>query len=287
VEDKETKIIEKLIERLESKTPFALGPAQRIEIMLSTTRNRQSTESVNRQAQVQAQINLSKSDKLRWWRKHIYAYGESATHSSMEPVLPDAFFFLGITLPGEALRDILFKTPLMATKVLADISKGASLLYQPGSFNKNLLIANPLGAFLEFRGDFKDRMVKKGSIYELTQKQEKILLRIGRTVDSALERSEINSGRKSMVSLFKTLWLAHLEELEYRDPGGDGVAPQHVTFMLLELLFQTCSMDKFRSSVMGGESMLAPLSEWMPMHRVFAKIARKGRTLNNVQVPVE
>jgi hypothetical protein len=238
---------------------------------------------VNEAAARKAEAKLAKADLLKWWSAYVK---NSALLEEFEgkSVLPNAVNFMRITLPGTTLRNLMVEDVGYANSVLKVMSKGVVRMELKGGFNNDLLISNPLGAFLDFRQEFRDRIVKKESVFGLTQKQDKILLRIGRTVDLGLERAELELGHNNRVTLFKTLWLAHLDELERHYVGDDCIAPQHVTFMLLELLFQTCSLDGIQAF---NPSLVDRLVAWTPMQKLYRKIHRYGRKLNSMYAPIE
>ncbi|MHC4620673.1 MAG: hypothetical protein ACYTEQ_23235 [Planctomycetota bacterium] len=195
---------------------------------------------------------------------------------------PNVIRVLGLTVSGQLLLQALREQANIARCVLGAIALGTTQIVM-GKFNRETMIEAPLVAFLDFREEFRSRIELKGSINALTQKQDRILRRIGHTVDVALATYERQSDPShpsvAPLGVFRALWLAHLDELEGAVTTSELsiVSPNATTILMLECLFRHVSVA-WATSKMGSHSR-EKLHEIYPLQRMMTTIRRKGKRL--------
>jgi hypothetical protein len=305
--DNQCAIIDKLMKKLsetevskEALSGEPLGQTrQRISVQGRVPRSNRSSRAPDEAAKRRAMVEQSKSRLLIGFSDLLNIGGQYETSSSsfMSPppkrnkkpkAIPSYIEHLCKTRAGQTLLDLHCEDWDLSNKVLYMLMNSASNLEASFRFNRDTMIRNPVGAFLDFQDEFRARANEKGSIFALTQKQSRILDRIGYTVDISFNRPP-NGGTNyhNELEIFKALWVAHMEALESAASDGVSNTAPVLTFVMLELLTATCDPQWVRSKCPNAGDFHVKVQRQYPLKKIINKLTRKSRALSPQTVSEE
>ncbi|MHC4370249.1 MAG: hypothetical protein ACYSW8_21770 [Planctomycetota bacterium] len=246
------KLGERLTRRMaEKSTPdlFA-GSGARLDRMLALNRaaraqREQRLSEAQRERRARAlKVERSKSPVLRgalgFMRDHAASIPRMA---SQLKVMIDPSVFLSKTVAGAQLKHFLNERETTSSKVLCELAIMADDIVPASS---DVMIRYPVHAYLDTRDELFARLTKTQNYNNLIQKQERLLLRIGNTLDYIL--SQLRE-RDPQIRVFTTLWSDRVCEMAGKASLVRYTAPNALTIQLMETLIMYSTVDGIKATV--------------------------------------